>query len=1655
MKKRRKWGEIGRRAAALVLAAVLLLCQQLAGTQAILAASVETWDGVSRSIPATDENGVFMIGTGAELAWFADQVNSGNTAIHGRLTKDIYLNGFVDDTANAWMMIGSEEHPFRGTFDGNGCAVQLLYAEITDENEDVRYAGLFGVIDGGKVFDLQVGGKILSGSGASLLIPEETRYDETYIGTGGVAGYLKSGEISGCTSLVRTAMDGEPMYRNAGGIAGICSGSVTRCTFNGKISTDVRMAQNHVGGIAGLATGSDAVIRYCGNLGPVQGYFTVGGIAGSVRYGASVLNCYNYGTVSGVDTLGGIAGSINQTGIYSDGSEKQSVIRNVYNLGDIEGIEGRNATGVGGIVGWMGYERWTENELPPRPVVENAYSVCLYEPGALWQRGAIVGILKSGTLGNVYGLTGSGLDIYGERDEKNVSYSGTALMVTEQELKSADMIKNLGSAFIKTSIYDADTGGYPKLAFQEQTTDVAELVDEAVKELNGWLSEENQVKYGTAYSQIESAVGKYLGMLGSVVTEEDLDSVMAEAREVLNGIKPGTESDEELMDAIDQGVAEIQAYRDKILSEHEEYTEEEIQKIRDSAASSIEAIQSAPTVEEAEALVKTAEEKLDAIVNEIAEAGQMDSIRAAARYQLETYRSDEELTEEWKEKVDAAREEGYAAIDAAENRAAVAEALNAAKQSIDRILDQIPTAGAWDGETLAEPAQTDGVYQIATGAELAWFANAVNNGNGGISAVLCGNISLGNHNWTPIGGTDTVFRGSFDGNGYAVRGLYIESGDTYAGLFGRVYGGENQTIKNLTVSGVINCPEDIDYGGGIVGYISGENASSRNSVVNCHSQVEVTLNKVTISGSSAGGIAGYAKNTWFRQCSNSGSVVIASEGKGGIRYYAGGILGTADADVSLRQSVNRGYVEAAYCAGGLAGIVKGGTCEFTSNYNSGQAAAKNYAGGLAGQIDSAAAGGVFSWAYTSGAVNLNQSGVYAGALFGYVPDGAYEDLYALSGTASSIAGRTEGGSAPGDFLSATELSGEDTLNALNGGGSYFIKDYMGRNGGCPMLVWELTLEDFRSGAIGDLQTFVKAEDYTEENWALVQEIIAGGIERIQAASTMDGINSILTETKAAVFEIDSIADSQEQELEAAKEAALTELASYKDFSLYREAQKRQLEEYLANGQKAIRQADTLEEVARELADAKWNMDQVATDDQMTYEENCQAAAAVTAYIDQIGEVSLTAQCKALIDRARGAYDALTPEQQELVENYQTLLDAEAEYQRLLEESEVTPDDREAAAAVDALIVAIGEVTLDSGDAIRGARYAYEGLTDKQKNLVSTLSVLEAAEAAYDGLRAREASAVIASIGEVSLDSLPAIQKAQTLYDALTEGQKALVTNYQQLLDASARYTNLVAAAPVMELIGAIGEVTLDSGAAITQAVNAYNALTGEQQALVENYYLLEQAYSRYQDLYAADRVQTMISQIGAVSGSSGPMLQQIRAAYDALTESQRALVSNLSVLENAEAAYAALQRGDTTGEREPGVTGTGTVPTGSGGNGAPSSGTASGAATGTASGVAGGGTGTGSGNAAADGTGNATEDPRGESAGGDISGTEISGSADSEMPEETRMKDIAEERATEKKRLRVIRILAAVLGIVGAAAAVFGISLKAAARQRKNKMVHY
>lgn len=104
------------------------------------------WDGSSATEPA-QENDVYLIGTGAELAWFAQRVNSSAdySTIKGKLTADIDLNG------KAWTPIGKNVVcPFAGQFDGDGHTIKGL--SITgDLSESGRGnpVGLFGMVLGG------------------------------------------------------------------------------------------------------------------------------------------------------------------------------------------------------------------------------------------------------------------------------------------------------------------------------------------------------------------------------------------------------------------------------------------------------------------------------------------------------------------------------------------------------------------------------------------------------------------------------------------------------------------------------------------------------------------------------------------------------------------------------------------------------------------------------------------------------------------------------------------------------------------------------------------------------------------------------------------------------------------------------------------------------------------------------------------------------------------------------------------------------------------------------------------------------------------------------------------------------------------------------------------------------------------------------------------------------------------------------------------------------------------------------------------------------------------------------------------------------------------------------------------------------------------
>lgn len=134
-----------------------------------------------------------------------------------------------------------------------------------------------------------------------------------------------------------------------------------------------------------------------------------------------------------------------------------------------------------------------------------------------------------------------------------------------------------------------------------------------------------------------------------------------------------------------------------------------------------------------------------------------------------------------------------------------------------------------------------------------------------------------------------------------------------------------------------------------------------------------------------------------------------------------------------------------------------------------------------------------------------------------------------------------------------------------------------------------------------------------------------------------------------------------------------------------------------------------------------------------------------------------------------------------------------------------------------------------------------------------------------------------------------------------------------------------AAENAKDLIEAIGTVTLERKAAIEAARAAYNALTEEQLAIFNELYpdhlkILTDAEARYEELKkqaeqeeidkaAAQEVIKLIDDIGgveSVTGSSGPKIRKARAAYDALTDAQKKYVTNYDVLVACEEAFDAI-----------------------------------------------------------------------------------------------------------------------------------------------------
>ena len=251
---------------------------------------------------------------------------------------------------------------------------------------------------------------------------------------------------------------------------------------------------------------------------------------------------------------------------------------------------------------------------------------------------------------------------------------------------------------------------------------------------------------------------------------------------------------------------------------------------------------------------------------------------------------------------------------------------------------------------------------------------------------------------------------------------------------------------------------------------------------------------------------------------------------------------------------------------------------------------------------------------------------------------------------------------------------------------------------------------------------------------------------------------------------------------------------------------------------------------------------------------------------------------------------------------------------------------DAKAKIDALPEA-GKVTLAERDAVKAAQDAYDALSAEQTEYLTfaqaaKVTALAKRIAELEAAPIKSVEALIDAIGTVTLDSKSAIDEARKAYDKLTAAQQARVSNYATLTAAETTYAKLVqdkadqdAADAVIAKIDAIGTVTLKSKSAIDEARKAYDKLTAAQQAKVSNYAALTAAEAAYAKLVqdkadqdAADAVVAKIDAIGTVSRAAKRRIDAARKAYDGLTDAQKALVpaSVVKTLTDAETAYSNL-----------------------------------------------------------------------------------------------------------------------------------------------------
>ena len=1541
----------------------------------------DKWDGTAKTQPAGSgtQADPYRIGTGAELAWFAEKVNGGSTSACAVLTADIDLN------RQEWTSIGTKNKPYMGTFDGQNHIIHGIWS--TDESNTIQ--GLFGYI-GQSNSNRSVYGTVKNVKAAGRIRAVQSA------GSGLIAG-SNAGEIYNCE--VSAFLGSWKGISAIGGIAGsLTGGSIENCrTYGLFLTTDDSKYSgnmvNSIGGIAGAAGASEpsdgCLIRYCENHMRLRGYelsylggkgSSMGGIVGLISGIAKVRESVNYAEVRGELRVGGILGYVIQ--------DSNAQLDYVTNYGDVYGASASNPDthGTGGIVGYAdekttfclqyAYNAGTIYGETKRNQYNAAYEYSATAPmtGALvgnWRAGDVQHAQSSSADNTLWGYaaaTGTN-----GTDTMRVGEITPTVNVKGGMWEKLTATRTLLGKLIRVSdrdenykIYGTQTKLYNDTVMQcvrkVELCTTAEEIDAALEEAEKTLAEV-PTELAAAKAALREEMHAFVdGNLYDAENKKTIDGLLAEADAVLDAAKKLSDVTDVRQtylgsENIDGKLKEVETYPTKaangLYNEFiygKKYSQEDAAALLRAYEGWRLKLDGAKTVEEVERLYAEARKVLTELVKGFAEGdtapdpdqAAQDALKLARQEILDELAALEKkyadaltgqagdliaLAERWQKAIQAVLDESksdlhtaatpaldeitsYAELEALRQSAAqkLEDVYEAAQRELTNLLASARNADAWDGETVTQPEQKDGVYQIGTPAELAWLAKSINDNTVSASAkaVLTADIDLGYCEWTPIGQTSgRAYRGSLDGQGHTVSGLYIsKAGSGYAGLIGLAYGGTK--VSNLTVRGEIALADvgKVSAGGVAADVSAGE-------FENCVSDVKITITGLTNSNANLGGFTGVASATSFTDCRFEGSITCQYTGSGylgrGYSSYSGGALGgfiglvkyttlercvnsgdvtvnkasgvggiagriyaSGDDETRLHECLNTGHISndvnfvigtGEWPAGGIGGIVgvtdgMGGSLLIDTCYNTGVISGGIIAGGILGG-ESGSYGKTTSTGseklvvkncYNAGVLDTGTKVDHIGTLAGFPIDGRYcDNLYVLSGTARAALGWK---SSQGDRIYAVDMLTADIFDGL-------IESIADLNGGYPIFPWQLLLENNREAVIA----------YLNEYYHTNVESLISDAQR----TALEAMLGQTAETIRTAADAQSIVDAYHAALEAMNPEKL-------------------LDEARAAVLRKLTEAYEAAKTAYPAIEAGLTERYTSDCDAITKSANAaQAETVVDGFaahvVDLLVAAAQGAPMKELAGKAEeieAAYAALTEAQQALVQDYAKLTDIQtlaALYAKDLdllkqwasEDKAAYPDLEEKLAGLSAQAqeklgnctrqeelapvldgycadvvrmlladvgFAAGTTTMgeldEAAEKLERTRRALNGLTEAQKALLEENSeqTLEAAEellAVY-----RKAAETVEAWAAEDAASYPQIAEAvQTLAEA-AKTELLACTDKDGAVLALGRYCANIAGALIDDLAFTSGETTMAEVKenALKTARAAYDALTEEQKALV-------------------------------------------------------------------------------------------------------------------------------------------------------------------------------------------------------------------------------